>query len=76
MVTVRYWASARQAAGVVEERIEASTLAELRATLAERPTLDRVCAASSYLVDGRQAAADAVLAEGAVVDVLPPFAGG
>jgi len=76
MVTVRYWASARQAAGVVEESVDAGSLAELRALLAERPALTRICAASSYLVDGRQAEADEHLPEGAVVDVLPPFAGG
>lgn len=76
MVTVRYWASARQAAGAVEERVEAATLDELRTALAERPVLGRICAASSYLVDGQQAAGDTVLAEDAVVDVLPPFAGG
>ncbi len=76
MVTVRYWASARQAAGAVEEHIEAATLAELRTALAGRPSLGRICAASSYLVDGQQAAPDTALAEGAVVDVLPPFAGG
>jgi molybdopterin converting factor small subunit len=76
MVTVRYWASARQAAGVVEESIQAGTLAELRAALADRPELGRVCAACSYLVDGSQADADATLPENAVVDVLPPFAGG
>ena len=76
MVTVRYWASARQAAGVVEETVQAATLAELRAILLGRPTLGPICATSSYLVDNRQAPADAVLEDGAVVDVLPPFAGG
>lgn len=76
MVTVRYWAAAREAAGAVEESLAVTSMAQLRALLAERPGLDRVCASSSYLIDGQQAAADAVLVDGAVVDVLPPFAGG
>lgn len=76
MVTVRYWASARQAAGVVEEQMDVATLAELRAHVVDRPALSRVCSASSYLVDGQQVPADAVLPDGVVVDVLPPFAGG
>ena len=41
MVTVRYWAAAKHAAGVAEETLDAATLAE-----------------------------------GAVIEVLPPFAGG
>ena len=50
-VTVRYWAAAKHAAGVAEEKLDAATLAE---ALAEAVTL----------------------AEGAVIEVLPPFAGG
>ena len=84
MVTVRYWAAAKHAAGVAEERLDAATLAEaLAVALARRPAaaefravLDR----SSFLVDGEQAGrrgADSVaLAEGSVIEVLPPFAGG
>lgn len=76
MITVRYWAAARQAAGVREERLEATSIEELRALLGGRPALGRVCSASSYLVDGEQAHEGAELPDGAVVDVLPPFAGG
>jgi sulfur-carrier protein len=76
VITVRYWAAAREAAGTREERLEAASMEELRALLAGRPALDRVCSASSYLVDGAQAAPGALLPDGAVVDVLPPFAGG
>jgi sulfur-carrier protein len=75
-VTVRYWAAARHAAGVAEEVVEAATLGELEARLAARADVGRICAASSYLVDGEQAAAETPLAPGALVDVLPPFAGG
>ena len=84
MVTVRYWAAAKHAAGVAEEQFDAATLAEaLAQAVARRPAaaefravLDR----SSFLVDGEQPGkrgADAVaLAEGAIIEVLPPFAGG
>lgn len=76
MITVRYWAAAREAAGTREERVDAGSIEELRALLAARPALDRVCSASSYLVDGEQAHEGSDLPDGAVVDVLPPFAGG
>ena len=55
MVTVRYWAAAKQAAGVAEEVLTAGTLAEmLTAVLARHPAdpaLERVLARSSFLVD-------------------------
>jgi molybdopterin converting factor small subunit len=79
MVTVRYFAGARAAAGTVEEQVEAATLDELILTLSSRhgPGLEKVLGAASFLVDevvrhDRHAA----LPEGAGVDVLPPFAGG
>ncbi|REE96596.1 MoaD/ThiS family protein [Thermomonospora umbrina] len=79
---IRYWAAARAAAGVETEPYEADTLAEalagaLRARDAE---FARVVARSSFLVDGDPVGArphDAVkLGKGAVIEVLPPFAGG
>lgn len=81
-VTVRYWAAARAAAGVAEESITAPTLAAALAagSAADNPELRRVIARSSFLVDGvpvgRRAAEDVALTDGAVVEVLPPFAGG
>jgi len=79
MVTVRYYAGARAAAGVAEETVPATTLAELVAELeARRGTgLAKVLAAASYLVDGL-ACHDrfAALPADATVDILPPFAGG
>lgn len=76
-VTVRYWAGARRAAGRREEQVTASDLRALRAVLSERATLAPVLAASSLLVDGTAPTSDdAPLPDGAVVDVLPPFAGG
>jgi len=84
MVTVRYWAAAKQAAGVAEEVLTAGTLAELLTAVRARhpaaPALEGVLARSSFLVDGEQAGnrppASVTLREGAVVEVLPPFAGG
>jgi molybdopterin converting factor small subunit len=84
MVTVRYWAAAKHAAGVAEETLDAATLAEaLTAAVARRPAAAEfrtVLARSSFLVDGEQAGGRGTevvaLAEGAVIEVLPPFAGG
>jgi molybdopterin synthase sulfur carrier subunit len=76
---VRYWAGARAAAGREEQAVEASTLGELLGAIRGRAPLDRVLEASSLLVDGtavRRDDAGHPLPAGAVVDVLPPFAGG
>ena len=79
---VRYWAAARDAAGCTEEPFEAATLAAALAAAAARRD-DRfaaVLARSSYLVDGepvgRRPHESVELRDGAVVEVLPPFAGG
>ena len=89
IVTLRYWAAAKEAAGVAEEKVEADTLAAALAQglaaarsrpgdLAERLRL--VMARSSFLIDGEPAGTRApesvVLPDDAVVEVLPPFAGG
>jgi sulfur-carrier protein len=83
-VTIRYWAAAREAAGLPEQKISANTLAEaLDAVVAERAPdvrLRDVLIRSSILLDGDQARrADhpsTRLADGSVIEVLPPFAGG
>jgi len=88
-VTLRYWAAAKQAAGVAEETISAGTLAaalEAASSARERKAagadcdLRTVLARSSFLVDGtpvgRRAPETVTLREAAVVEVLPPFAGG
>ncbi len=79
MVTVRFFAAARAAAGVAEEQADAPTLAALVSGLSagRGDRLAAVLGAASFLVDGlawhdREAA----LPPGATVDVLPPFAGG
>jgi sulfur-carrier protein len=83
-VTIQYWAAARAAAGVAAETVDAGTLAEaldvIIARHGEGGRLRAVLATSSFLVDGapagRRVAADLVLAEAAVIEVLPQFAGG
>lgn len=75
-VTVTFWAGAARAAGHRSEVMETTTLEALREALARRPELRAVMAVASMLVDGAQHDAGAALAEGSVVDVLPPFAGG
>ena len=83
-VTIRYWAAAKDAAGVPEESVEAATLAgALNAAVASRKPgsrLPEVLARSSFLVDAapvRRAAGESfTLDDGAVIEVLPPFAGG
>jgi molybdopterin converting factor small subunit len=79
MVTVRYWAGARAAAGRAEEAVEARTVGELLGAIGGNPPLDRVLRASSLLVDGTAVRRDDAahpLRASAVIDVLPPFAGG
>lgn len=78
MITVRYFGAAAEAAGAdSEERAPAASIAELSEALAEaHPGLGRVLDVCSFMVDERSAAADSPLPEDALVDVLPPFAGG
>ncbi|MGH3416773.1 MAG: MoaD/ThiS family protein [Actinocrinis sp.] len=83
--TLRYWAAAREAAGMPEEQTRAATLdAALSTAVAERGAdgdrLATVLRRCSFLVNGTQVGkrdfATVRLAPGAVVEVLPPFAGG
>jgi len=83
IVTVRYWAAAKDAAGVSEQRVAADTLAAVLAAVTasdDRARLRAVIARSSFLVDGapvgRRAADTVELRDGNVIEVLPPFAGG
>jgi sulfur-carrier protein len=82
IVTMRYWAAAKDAAGVAEQQLTADTLATalslagINGGAQLRAVLDR----SSFLIDGnpvgRRAAGSVELADGNVIEVLPPFAGG
>ena len=83
-VTIRYWAAAKQAAGLAEETVQAPTLAAALTAAVHRRGADQALRAvldrSSFLVDGApvgsRAAGDVPLADAAVIEVLPPFAGG
>jgi sulfur-carrier protein len=82
-VTLRYWAAAKDAAGVAEQTVTADTLALALAEAGEsdvRARLRSVLERSSFLIDGapvgRRAADSVQLSDGAVIEVLPPFAGG
>ena len=78
IVTIRYWAAAKEAAGVAEHELTAETLAGALSAAADKnggAQLRAVLARSSFLV-GRRAADSVALRDGSVIEVLPPFAGG
>lgn len=84
-VLVRYWAGARAAAGVAEERFPApATLTDLLERVVarhlDRPRLKDVVSVCSVLVGDRPVGtadpATVVLRPGDTVELLPPFAGG
>lgn len=76
LVTVRYWAGARRAAGRESEQLTAVDLADLLGQLRTRAALVDVLSASAVLVDATASRDDQPLHDGAIVDILPPFAGG
>ena len=81
-VTVRYYAAARAAAGVERESVEVPPGATVDILLKTVRTthgddLARVLDRCSFLLDEVAVRdRDTRLPDGAVVDVLPPFAGG
>ncbi len=85
-VTVRYWAGARAAAGTAEDEFAVEgdvTLSDLVALVLERHPGDRmartVAVCSVLLGDqpvGSRDPGAVVVRPGAVVELLPPFAGG
>ena len=82
MVTVRYFAAARAAAGLPSENVDindGAAVADALDTIAARhgEALRRVLSASSFLLDSVAVRDHATpLRPGAELDVLPPFAGG
>ena len=79
MARIRYFAAAAEAAGTASETVDAATLGELRAAVvgAHGEGFARVLSRCAVLVDGVHTTdPDAPLAASALVDVLPPFAGG
>ena len=82
VVTVRYFAAARAAAGLASEDLDVgdgATVADALEAIASRhgAALRRVLAACSFLLDSVAVRDRATpLRPGAELDVLPPFAGG
>lgn len=76
MITIRYFAGARAAAGVPSATAPAGTTVDaMMSTADERLAL--VLKAASFLVDGvAWRDRSAPIPAGATLDVLPPFAGG
>src|SRR5260370_29084872 len=77
-VTVRYWAAAKEAAGLAEETISASTLSEaldaIRSVRSEDSRFAAIIARSSFLIDETPAckrdASNLALAQRAVIEDL------
>lgn len=80
--TVRYFAAAKEAAGLGAEEVDAGTLAQVLDAVRARhdARFATVLARCSFVVDGAPVGGRdhgaVTLGPGAVVDVLPPFAGG
>lgn len=85
-IIVRYWAAARAAAGVASEEIEVTRTASLAEVMCEvrarhpDQRFSEVVGACSVLVGdapvGTRPHGEVDVAPGAVVEFLPPFAGG
>lgn len=76
-VTIRYWASARAAAGCDSERFGGHYVGDvLEAAAAAHTGLGVVLRVSTILLDGRPVTGAEPLSEGTTIEVLPPFAGG
>lgn len=80
VLTVRYWAGARAAAGVPADELPVPTPATVGALaevlVSRQAALGPVLAVASILVNGLTSAPEAAVAAGDLVEVLPPFAGG
>lgn len=76
MITVRLFAAAADVVGTKQLTMHAATVADVVTQLSDARTTAEVIARCSFLVDGARATEQTALASGAVVDVLPPFAGG
>ncbi|MFN0092801.1 MAG: MoaD/ThiS family protein [Acidimicrobiales bacterium] len=78
VVTLRLFASAREAAGVRVDGFEAATVADVlrQASVRYGEAFAAVLAASKVWRNGEPAGAEVVLAEGDELAVLPPVSGG
>ena len=78
-LVVRYFASARAAAGVAEESYEADSVDEALAQIVSRhgERLSAILKASSLLLNGARVGDRSMpVPDAAELEVLPPFAGG
>jgi sulfur-carrier protein len=76
-VTIRYWASARAAAGCERESFPGRDVGDvLEAAAAAHTGLGVVLQVCTILLEGRPVTSSEVLWQGATLEVLPPFAGG
>jgi molybdopterin converting factor small subunit len=76
MVTIRFFAAARDAAGTSAVEVAAGPLGARLEQLGLGARFDEVLAVSTLLCDGLRVDRDDPVEAGATVDVLPPFAGG
>lgn len=80
MVCIRFWAGARELAGTAEQSLAAGSLAAVLTALRQEhgPRMGNLLSISVLLLDGVQVArdADVPVPDGAVLEVLPPYAGG
>jgi molybdopterin converting factor small subunit len=80
MACVRYWAGAREIAGTAEQSVAATSLAGLLAAVCHEhgDRMARLVEVALVLVDGERVARDGdqSLTDAAVVEILPPYAGG
>lgn len=83
-VTVHYWAAAKNAAGIGEEKVEASTLDNLIDQIlrrhADKDRFADVIGMCSVLIGqtpvGARDHTSVTLSDGDTIEFLPPFAGG
>lgn len=78
MTQVRFFAAAEEAAGTAQREVgDVADLGALRTMLvADHPALAAILPKCSVLVDGARVDDAERVPAAAVVDVLPPFAGG
>jgi molybdopterin converting factor small subunit len=78
VITVRFYAAAREAAGCSTLSVSVASTGELRAELSARfgSRMTQILAVASVVSAGRRLTGDEALPPGCEVEILPPFAGG
>jgi molybdopterin synthase sulfur carrier subunit len=76
-VMVRYWASARAAAGCDTETLTGQRVGDvLEAAASAHTGLGAILRVCTILLDGHPVTTSQSLSAGVILEVLPPFAGG